>query len=226
MSSSRSTSAESRELVAIPLDPVAARRQLRRPRDRRDPAVPEPVQVPDCEPRSGDVVGGDVADPLAGDVEVDRDGWDASFEQPGELRLTPVDAHQDQPVDPVVERAPEELLGPIGGEDEQVVAEIPGRVLQAGEDVLEERVPDVRVVVTRVQHDPQHLGAAGDQGARSGAGDVVELGSLREHPFAGLVAHLRRPVEHARDRRDRHATPSRHVVDVRDRSTSSVDTRL
>ena len=182
--------------------------------------------MPDCEPRAVDVVGGDVADALAGDVEVDRDRRDTAFEQPGELRLTAVDAHQDQSVDPVVERAPQELLGPIGGEDQQVVAEIPGRVLQAGEDVLEERVPDVWVVVTGVQHDPQHLRAASDQGARGGAGDVVELGSLREHPLAGLVAHLRRPVEHARDRRDRHATPSRHVVDVRDRSTSSVGTRL
>ena len=218
--------AERRELVAIPLQPVAARREPRRPRDRRDPPVSEPVQVTDGEPRARDVVRGDVAHALPGDVEVDRDGRDLALEQAGELRLTPIDAHQDQAVDTVVERAPEELLRPVGGEDEQVVAEIPRLVLQAGEDVLEERMSDVGVVVTGVQHDPENLGAAGDEGARGGAGDVLERGRLREHAFAGLVAHLRRPVENARDGRDRHAASSRYVADVRDRPTSSVDARL
>ncbi len=184
------------------------------------------MQVTNCEPRAGDVVGGDVAHPLPGDVEVDRDGRDLALEQPGELRLTPVDTHQDQAVDTVMEGAPEELFRPIGGEDEQVVAEISRLVLQAGEDVLEERMSDVGVVRTGVQHDPQNLGAAGDEGARSGAGDVLERGRLREDTFAGLVAHLRRAVENARDGRDRHATSSRYVADVRDRSTSSVDARL
>ena len=126
----------------------------------------------------------------------------------------------------MVERAPEELLRPIGSEDEQVVAEIPRLVLQTREHVLEERVADVRVVLTGVQHDPEDLGASRDEGARSGAGDVLERGRLGEDAFAGLVAHLRRPVENARDGRDRHATSPRYVADIRDRSTSSVDARL
>ena len=42
---------------------------------------------------------GDVTHPLPGDVEVDRDGRDLALEQPGELRLTPVDTHQEQAVD-------------------------------------------------------------------------------------------------------------------------------
>ena len=85
--------AEGRELVAIALEPVATRRQPRRPRDRRNPPVSERVQVTDGEPRAGDVVGGDVAHTLPGDVEVDCDGRNAALEQagkPGSRRSTPI----------------------------------------------------------------------------------------------------------------------------------------
>ena len=214
--------AESGELVAIPLKPVPTGRELWRPGDGRNPPVPEPVQVTDCEPRTGDVVRGDVAHALAGDVEVDCDSRDAALEQSGELRLTAVDAHQDQAVDPVVERAPEEFLRSIGGEDEQVVAELARGVLQPRQHVLEERVADVGMVGARVQHDPQNLGAAGDERARGRTGDVLERGRLREHAFTCLVAHLRRAVENARDGRNGHAASSRYLADVRDLPTSSV----
>ena len=110
---------------------------------------------------------------------------------------------QEQPVDPVVERAVDVGVLLLRKE-QQVVVQLAHGALQAREHLLEERVRDVRMIAG-VEDDAEQLRALPDERSRSGVRDVVELPRAREHACAGVLAHPRRPVEDARDGGDRDA---------------------
>ena len=204
------------QLGSVAEQAVGGGLRVRETDDRRDPPVAEVVQVPDREPRAAEVVGGDVARPLAGEGEVDRDHGRARGDQLLQLRLLRVvDCEHDDSVDAVMARASGVCVRAAPGsrllvrEEEDVVAVRPERVLQADEHLEEERMLEIGMRLAREEDHADQLRAALDQRSRRRVRGVVELPRPREHPQACLGAHVRVAVEHARHRRHRHSTPCR-----------------
>jgi hypothetical protein len=190
--------------------------------DGRDPGVAELVEVADGEPRAADVVGGDVARPRPGDVEVDADHGDCRPHELVDLGVVALDAHQDDAVDPVLTCAAEVAVltpalcpGLLRSEQQQVVSERANALLEADEDALEERVVDVRVLVAGEEDDADDLRALRHERPRCRAGRVVELAGARENAIAGRLAHVVVAVEDPRDGGDRNPASLRNFPDAR-----------
>ena len=101
----------------------------------------------------------------------------------------------------------------LGGEQQQVVAAGADRVLEADEDLVEERVLQVGVALAGVEDDADHVRALGLQAARRRGGRVVELAGEPHDAFARLGADVRVAVEGARDGADRDAADPRQLAD-------------
>jgi hypothetical protein len=216
------------ELGPVAEKTVGARPGVLRAGDRRDAGVPERVEVPHRHAGAADVVGGDVRRVLADDVEVDADQRDPRLEQLLDLRVAAVDAHQGDAVDAVVAgaadvrmRLPIARPGLLRREQEHVVAERADSALEPDEDLLEERVADVRVLEAREEHDAQELRPLADERPRRRAGRVVELAGGGEDALARHRTHVVVPVEDAGDGGDRHPAELRDLPDRADRRPPS-----
>jgi hypothetical protein len=107
-----------------------------------------------------------IARVVADDVDVDCDHGDRRAHQLLDLGVLSVDTHDDDAVDPelprppgVRVRAPLARAGLLGGEEEQVVAELADPVLQARPAPPGRKGVDVRMLVPREKHDADQLRA-------------------------------------------------------------------
>ncbi len=89
------------------------------------------------------------------------------------------------------------VAGPLGGEQQQVEALGADALLEAAEDLVEERVLEVGVALAGLHEHADHVRALGDQAARRRGGRVIELLREPHDPFAGLRAHVGIAVERA-----------------------------
>ena len=161
--------------------------------------MPERVQVPHREAGTADVVGSDVRRLGSGNVEVDADERDVRFDELLDLGIVAVDAHEHDAVDVVVASAPEIRVSAVavrgrllGREEEDVIAVRADSVLHADEDVLEERVADVRVLAACEEDDADQLRAAPHERAGSGARCVVERARRCENTLLSSLRSRRR----------------------------------
>ena len=102
----------------------------------------------------------------------------------------------------------------LGRKEEDVVASRADPVLEADEDVLEERVADVRVLSPGEEHDADQLRAPPDEGAGRGTRRVIERARRLEHALPRRGADVAVAVEDAGDRGDGDAAQLRHFPDV------------
>ena len=169
--------------------------------------MPEPMQVPHSEAGTADVVGADVRGLGSGDFEVDADQRDVRLDELRDLGIFGVDAHEHDPVDVVVARAPEIRVRAVaagarllGREQQDVIAARADSVLHTDEDILEERVADVGVLAACEEDDADQLGAAPRERPGGGTGCVVERARGRENTLFRRCAHVVIAVEDPRDR--------------------------
>jgi hypothetical protein len=104
----------------------------------------------------------------------------------------------------------------LGREEQDVVPERADPALDADEDLLEERVAEVRMLVAREQDDAEQLRPAADERASGCARRVVQRASRGEDALPCRRADVAVVVEDAGDGRNRDAAELRDLVDGAD----------
>ena len=119
------------------------------------------------------------------ELHVDRDAGDLRARRAGAPPRRRVEPDQRAAVDAVVAGALEvgvravAVARALGGEQQQVEARGADALLEPAEDLVEERVLEVRMALAGLQEHADDVRALGDQAARGGGGRVVELEARR-----------------------------------------------
>ena len=199
--------AERLELGAEAHHAIRPRLAVLGPCDGRDPPMPECMQVPHRAAGTADVVGTDVRRLGSRHVEVDADERYARLDELRDLGICAVDAHEHDPVDVMMARAPQIRMSAVvavrarllGREEQDVIAPRADSVLQPDEDVLEERVTEIGMLVAREEDDADQLRAAPNERTGGGARCVVERARGCKNTLSRRRAHVVIAVEDPRD---------------------------
>jgi len=194
-----------------PLEPIAHLHRAHRPAHERDPLVALLAQVGHGQRAALDVVDSDAA-PARASLPVDEHDRDALAPEHRERRHVDLHRRDQHPPHPLLEQQLEVVRLArnitVAVADEESDGSRPGDALDALGDVGEERVRGVEHQV-------------GDRAALAGAelspglvADETELGDGPQHAFPRRLGHQVRAVEDVRDRSDRHAGESGHVLDA------------
>ena len=179
------------------------RAHVQRARDRGDrpPAVRQ--QMIDGLTRPAAVVGVDVRQRGAAERPADENGGNPGPVEPARKRVVSVQRHQHDAVDVLgtqVARRALALLVALHDHQHEVLVDLGRRAADPARERREERVGEEPCL--RLAHDEgDRVGAARHEGARSLIRDVPELRDRALDRRADLIAHLRRVVDDARDRR-------------------------
>ena len=175
--------------------------------------VVELDQVARCDARTADVVGHDISGAVAVDVQVDVHRRQAAIEHAAQVGIAAVDAHQDEPVELVVDGTPKEPLAL--GEEQEVVTGRAECLPQPHEHFSEERMLQIGMRVARVHDDADHLRSAANERPRCGVRNVVELADAVEDALPCLLAHRRSAVQDTGNRRNGDTAQLRHLANTR-----------
>jgi len=179
--------------------------------EERDPAAPEPGQVPDRGAGGGDVVDGDVVvgHLVRGTAEQHQRGAVGAGQQ---VLLAEPHRAEDQPVGQV-------RAGAVAHRDLALVR--PAGVLQQHRAAVAARGLDDRAGQFREVRSCQVGQGHGDQAGAPAAQltcrqirPVAEFGNRAQHPFAGVRPQVRAAVHHLGRRPDRDARAQRHVLEA------------
>jgi hypothetical protein len=143
--------------------------------------------------------------PRAGERHVHPDARDVGAQEPLDLGISRVHAHEHGSVDAVVAGPLQvgvravAVAGLLAGEEEQVEARRADHVLQPAKHLVEERVLDVGVALTRLEEDTDHVGALHHQRPRRRGWRVIELLGEPDHALPRLRADVGVAVQRPRD---------------------------
>ncbi len=206
------------------LDPLTAGGGGGRPRDDREPPVPQPVQMRDQLPHGPLPVRADHRHVHPADPPVHEHHRRPRPRGVQHQRRAAVGGGDQEPVDPAVEEGADVVvlqIGPlVGVADDHAVAEGPGLLLDGAGQLGEVRVEHV------ADDQPQGAGLVGAQGTGDGVRPVAQRRDGGHHPRTGVGADRRVVVQDARDRGDGDPCRGGDVLDARHRRSTSLWNRL